>query len=381
MGGRSPEQHHGSCASDLRVRDTSATRNIDPEDVIGMDALWDSLNKCLRGVRWKGRPAYWQLHAAEMLSALYDDLHAGTYTPRPTVTFTVTRPKVREIVATDFRDRVAQRTYNDNLIYPIMSRSWIYDNYACQAGKGADFARERLRAHLERYVRAHGTDGWILQLDIRGYYRNMRHDIVEARFGQKLPDWGYSFVRQTFAHQYTGDTGYNPGSQMVQIAGIDYLDPLDHLIKERLRVKGYGRYMDDLFVIGQTKSELENALATITDWLAGVGLEPHPAKTRIHRLTEPSPFLGFDFLLAADGHVLMLAQPPKIKQARRDMAKLTRLAHQGRIVPEQLHASNTCRLAHLGKCDNRATIRRLEDYQDRLMKGVTKCVYQGSSPH
>ena len=41
--------------------------------------------------------------------------------------------------------------------------------------------------------------------------------------------------------QYAGHVGYNPGSQMVQIAGISILDDLDHFIKEQLHEKYYIR--------------------------------------------------------------------------------------------------------------------------------------------
>lgn len=85
-----------------------------------------------------------------------------------------------------FRDRVYQRSLNDVGIYPAMTKGFIYDNAACQKGKGADFARNRFKCHLQRYYRKHGCDGYILKMDVRGYYPNMRHDVAKAVFQEKL---------------------------------------------------------------------------------------------------------------------------------------------------------------------------------------------------
>ena len=54
------------------------------------------------------------------------------------------------------------------------------------------------------------------------------------------------------------------------------------------------RYVDDAVVMCDTREQAEAALAQLTDLLAGLGLEPKAAKTRIVRLAEGNP--GFDFL-------------------------------------------------------------------------------------
>jgi RNA-directed DNA polymerase len=54
------------------------------------------------------------------------------------------------------------------------------------------------------------------------------------------------------------------------------------------------RYADDLIVMCWSRSQAEAALERLTVLLAGLGLEPKAAKTRIVRLEEGGP--GFDFL-------------------------------------------------------------------------------------
>lgn len=74
-----------------------------------------------------------------------EELEKGTYKARPTTQFKITSPKPRDIISTCFRDRVYQRSLNDNALYPIMTKQLIRDNWACQKGKGTDDARDRMK--------------------------------------------------------------------------------------------------------------------------------------------------------------------------------------------------------------------------------------------
>ena len=55
------------------------------------------------------------------LAALFDELHAGTYRPRPYFTFWVSEPKPRLIHAPAFRDRVVQHAIY-RIVAPIFDR-------------------------------------------------------------------------------------------------------------------------------------------------------------------------------------------------------------------------------------------------------------------
>lgn len=340
---------------------------------MGFDALMRSLELCMRGCSWKSRPAWCWEHRAEFCAELSDKLMSGRYRPKPTVEFTVARPKERRILATDFADRVVQRSFNDNLIYPAMSRPWVYDNCACQRGKGTDFARNRLHAHMEKALREEGVPCRCLYLDVRGYYDSMLHEVTEDRFRRRLPGWGYDFVRATLAHQYGADgRGYKPGSQLVQIAGIDYLDPLDHYVKERLGAKHYVRYMDDLVILSGDAAFLERCRRELAERLALVGMEAHPRKTHIGKPGAPVRFLGFDHLMGDEGRAYMLIDPAKVKQTRRDMVKLARLAGDGRLTIEQVSESWGCRRAHISKGCSRRTLDSLDEYVNRLLEGAAQ---------
>ena len=261
----------------------------------------------------------------------------------------VTSPKPREIASVAFRDRVYQRSLNDNVVYPVMTRSFIYDNYACQKGKGTDAARNRLKEFLRKYYRQYGSQGFVCQFDIKGYYPNMDHEITEQMFRNKLDEWSFGQVQTILHEQYEGDKGYNPGSQLVQIAGISMLDGMDHFIKEKLHAKFYIRYMDDFLIIHHDRAKLEEYKVIIEGYLRGLKFEINPKKTRVYSLNKGIEFLGFHFSLTDTGKVLMKIRPENVKRERKKLARLVKRSKQGKLPRSSVDNSYQAWRTHASK--------------------------------
>lgn len=326
---RTGEQYPCGCGSPNGVQPLApqGTRGNTPYAYsTGFEALWDSMWKCRRGKMWKASVARFVLHGIEETLRLEQEIREGTYRPRKPKTFTLTYPKERPCSSTHIRDRIVQRSLNDNVIYPAMTRSFIWDNMACQNGKGTTRAMDRLNRLLRRYFINTGTNtGWVLQCDVHGYYRSMRHSDAEKCFRRRLDKETADHALAWLQRQYPGDVGYAPGSQMVQILGISLLDPMDHAIKEKLRAKYYLRYMDDFLIISRDREYLEKARRAIEAELAGFELHLHPEKTRIYPLTGGIKMLGFTFRLTKTGEVIRLIDPKNPKHERK---KLYRMAQK-----------------------------------------------------
>lgn len=344
---------------------------MDTELITGFDALWLSMMKCKRGVMWKDSVANFVLNGVKEATKLSDDLNDGTYVERPHKYFTVTSPKRREIMSISFRDRVYQRSLNDVAIYPVMVKSFIYDNAACQKGKGTDFARNRFKTHLQRYYRKHGRNGYILKLDVKGYYPNMRHDAVKKKFAKHL-DENVCQMASRILDGFPGETGFNPGSQIIQIAGISLLDGLDHYIKERLRMKHYIRYMDDMLMIGETVEQLEACRAEIEAKLNEIGFELHPDKSRIIPLTKEVMFLGFLYHLTDTGKIIMTVDPKRVKAERKKLFRLVRLAKEGKITRDKVDQCYQSWRSHASKGNSWHLLQRMDGYYKNLWED-TEC--------
>ncbi len=77
------------------------------------------------------------------LLLLERELQSRTYKPGRSIAFVVQKPKIREIFAADFRDRVVHHLLY-NYLSPIFERYFIYDSWACRKGKGTHRAMLRL---------------------------------------------------------------------------------------------------------------------------------------------------------------------------------------------------------------------------------------------
>lgn len=338
------------------------------EEIVGFDALYESMTKCIKGVRWKDSVAHYHLNAIEETLKLEKELHEGSYKPRKPKEFTIYAPKKREILSVSFRDRVYQRSLNDNAIYPQMSKGFIRDNFACQKGKGTDKCRDRLEAFLHKYFINCGKTGFVLYFDIHGYYPNMRHEVAENVFLRKLDQETAQRAVDTLRTQYKGNVGYNPGSQMVQIAGISVLDQVDHYIKEQLRCKYYLRYMDDMVLISNDLEFLKHCQTAVTALLAEMGFKVNPKKTGIRRLGDGIPFLGYIFRLTETGKVLRLLSPDNVKNERKRLIRLFRLVEDGKIPMESVVQHYQCWRNHASKGNTWKLLRRMDSYYQTLRR-------------
>lgn len=339
------------------------------ESVIGFDALYESMYRCKKSVGWKDSVAHYCLNGVEETIKLEQQLKGGTYKPRPQKKILITHPKPREAVSIAFRDRVYQRSLNDNVIYPAMSKQFIRDNAACQKGKGTDFARKTLDRFLHEFYRKHGIEGFVLQGDIKGYYPNMPHAVAEATFRRQLTPAIYNRTEQVLHSQYEGEIGYNPGSQMIQIAGISVLGPLDHYIKEKLRIKWYLRYMDDFILIHPDKEHLELCRKMIDEFLRGMDFNLHPKKTRIYPLKDGIKMLGFTHRLTGTGKVIRIIDPANVKAERKKLYRLVVKAKKGEITKQKADSCYQSWRAH-AQCGNSTKLLiRMDKYYKDLWKG------------
>lgn len=343
------------------------------EEIIGEEALSESMLRCSKGVRWKGTVSYWRHHWIDEVPKLSRQLHDGTYKERKPKFFTVTEPKRREIMSIHFRDRVYQRSLNDVAIMPQASRHFIPENFACQKGKGTNAARKCLKRFLHEFHNAHGMDGYVLKIDIKGYYPNMRHDFAEGMLAKYVDEETHVLAKQVLA-RLPGEIGYNPGSQIVQIVGITALDRIDHIIKEQFKSAYYIRYMDDFVLIHHNKDYLYHCLSVIEGELANQGMKTHEKKTFIQNISKPIRFLGFDYHLKESGAIVILAAPEKIKHERKKILRMMKLHCKGERTKHEIDRHFKAFKASVRFGNSHTLICRLNRWYDGLWKGAENVI-------
>lgn len=301
------------------------------EQAFSFEELYEEMIECKKGVGWKGSVLGFIQNAIPNISKMEKELSEGTYRFTKATVFEVWSPKKREIVACGFRDRIVQRSFCDNIVYPKMTKDLIYANVACQKGKGTDCGRKLLKKYMYRAYKQWGTDFYCLQLDIKGYYPHMRHEYINSLFKAKLTDKEYNLYLQIMDHYYPGEVGYNPGSQLVQIAGLCGLNELDHWIKENRHCKYYIRYMDDMIILHNDKKYLELMLEQIKKQLAMIGFSVNEKKTKIYKQSQNIEFLGFKWRITETGKILVRVKPESFKRAKKHWRNMEKSIENGKV--------------------------------------------------
>jgi hypothetical protein len=271
---------------------------------------------------------------ADELCDLEEELSSRTYRPGPATRFVARRPKLREIVAARFRDRVVHHLLVRE-IEPDWERVFIHDSYACRPGKGTHAAVDRLESFVRSATRGGRRRAYYLQADVRSFFMSIDRSILLERLDRRLrkrfgliagPDpaspgtrvqvqatlplrtprdaspsrdeeydcirWltGVLVLNDALAgSRIAGDPsiferiplhkrlegcapgcGLPLGNLTSQFFGNVYLDTLDQHVKHTLKVPRYIRYVDDIVMVGEDPERLLSFLHGIEVYLGHV---------------------------------------------------------------------------------------------------------------
>lgn len=330
--------------------------------------LYDAMQHCANGVRWKASVIKYLQNSLVNTEKLRQELLDGTYKLGKQIEFKVYEPKERTVVAMRFRDRQAQRSLLHNYLADELSRHFIYDNAAGQAGKGPDFSIRRVKMMLEKAHRLYGDNVYAYTYDIKSFFGSTRHDVAKASVRKRVrDDWACLLVDQII-DSFPGDVGIGLGSDVAQYIELAVLDDLDHFIKERLRVKFYARYMDDFVIITDGKEHAAEYRRAIERELDKIRLQLHPKKCRVVPARNGFKWLGFRLRVKPSGKILVTLSKDKIYHERRKLKKMVRLVKAGKLPRETAGISIQCWAAHATHGNNYNVIKKMYEYYQNLWR-------------
>ena len=345
------------------------------------DALYRAYMKARSGTRWKDGTALYCMRALECTLALKELLEQERFKPKVRRTFYVYEPKKRLIVASEFYEKVAQRALCDEILKPALMPKVIADNYASQEGKGTHYGLERLEEQLRHFYRRHGTNGFILKGDIRHYFPSTDHEMLKALYREYFEDPRLIRFIDTIIDSWKDedesddehDRGTPLGFDLSQISGVYILSKLDHYIKDDRGIKYYGRYMDDFFVIAETKAELYDILEEIKRIIGEMGYQVNE-KTAIFPISSGIDFLGFHTYITDTGKVVRKVRAKSKNRERRKLKRLKELLERddSKIEFEDVRTSYQAWRAHAAHGNCYYLISKMDAYFDDLFKDHIK---------
>lgn len=312
------------------------------DEAVSMTELCRAIKQCKQGVSYKDGPVSWYLHRLMKAEELRRDILNDRYKLRPGTKVQIYRPKRREAIAPWFRDRVWQRSMCNNGVYRDLTAGLVYDNYACQVGKGTDLAIRRTIKFLQKVYRETGTnEGWVVHLDVRKYFPStpqgelLRLDetaITEPLFLPYLAEVVRSAKDERPAEGIAADPfgqrGTGLGSQINQLHQVALLSPIDHELKQFC--KHSQRYMDDFLVMDKRREVCVRAEKLIAERLAALGLTCTD-KSGITPLREGFYYLRHLFVLTDTGKVIVRLHPNTLRNERRALKGLKDALRRGEV--------------------------------------------------
>ncbi len=280
-------------------------------DIFTFQNLLKAYYRCRRTKRRSASAAKFEMNFERELLKLERELKNKTWWPGKYVCFAVSDPKLREVWAADFRDRVVHHLLVGYL-EPVWEKIFIFHSFACREEKGA---RKAVR-YLKKTT---APDIFCLQMDIRSYFvsvdKNILFSIIKKHvknpeilwLAEKIifhdpttnyiPRGDLNLLRSVPPHKSLFgkvNRGLPIGNLTSQFFANVYLNELDQFVKHSLKCQHYFRYMDDLLLLASSKEQLlkwRDGIKTFVE--INLKLKLHPKKQILQPTTNGINFCGY----------------------------------------------------------------------------------------
>jgi len=256
------------------------------------------------------------------LMQLHRELRDQAWEPSRLSCFVITRPRPREIWASDFRDRIVQCVFY-NRWRDRFHNSFIYDNYACIPGRGALMGAKRATKMMRQASQNYQQETYVLKADFANFFVTIDKEILELILLKTIrTEWDQWVFRKILWTDVKKDAllksnrallsqvpphkslfaapancGLPIGNLTSQFFANIYLNELDQHAKHQLKVRYYGRYVDDIVMFGASGQDLVEHLSKMSAFAnQKLNIAFHPKKTYVNKIEHGVNFVGYIIL-------------------------------------------------------------------------------------
>lgn len=308
------------------------------------------------------------------LYRIWNRLSSGSYFPPPVLRQEI--PKldgtVRVLGIPTVSDRIAQGAVKLHL-ERMLEVVFHPNSYGYRPGRSAHDALEVTRQRCWRHA-------WVVEVDIKGFFDNVRHDLIlRALAAHSPPSWVMLYVGRWLRAPLVDRAGNiqargsgTPQGGVISpiLANLFLHYGLDRWMERVFPECPFERYADDTVIHCRSERVADHLLRSLSERMAEIGLELHPRKTRkvfVGRGTNPSgvargfTFLGYDFqertLVDRHGQLFRRVAPGASKAAMKGMTRT--------IKGWRIHRSSAASATELAQRYN-ATLRGWINYYGRF---------------
>lgn len=334
--------------------------------VFSYEHLYHSYKMCRRNVAWKASVQKYMTQAPLNVLQTYTRLMNGKFKTTGFFEFDIMeRGKKRHIRSVTISERAVQRCLCDYALVPVLCRTFVYDNGASMKNKGYTFASKRLTQHLHEHYRKYGQDGYILLFDFSKFFDRVSHKLVKAILHKEFTDERILALTEHFIDAF-GSIGMGLGSQISQILALASANRLDHYIKEVCGIRGYGRYMDDGYLIHPDKAYLQKCLEGIKAICDELEITLNTKKTQIVKLSHGFTYLKVRYYLLPSGKVVKKIYRRSVTKMRHKLKSFQQKVADGIMTYKDVYQSWQSWRAYAANFNAYRTIQRMGDLYNQL---------------
>lgn len=243
-------------------------------------------------------------------------------------TYKPSKPDVKAIQdGANKKERVIYKPkfYPDQIVHwalmlqlePVIMRGMYAYSCGSVPKRGTSLGQKMVRKWLDDDKK---NTKYCLKMDIAKFYPSVKNEVLKSWFRKKIKDPHCLWLVDTIIDS---ENGLPIGFYTSQWFSNFLLEPLDHLIKEKLRIKYYVRYVDDLVLLGPNKKKLHIVRKEVEKHLNGIGLKLKKNWQVFKVEKRAIDFLGFRFY--RDKTILRKRNALRIKRRMKKIAEKSHL--------------------------------------------------------
>lgn len=285
-------------------------------------------------------------HPREDNERLLEALETLSYTTSEYSKFKIFEPKERIIFKLPYYpDRIAQWSIM-NIMEPIWTSTFIGHTYSCIKERGIHKLAKDVKKAL--VTDKEGTI-YCLKIDVRKFYPSIKHRTMKRLLRRKIKDEKLLAILDEIVDSAEG---VPIGNYLSQFFANLYLTYFDHWLLEKIHVKHYFRYADDIVVLSDNREFLEKVLILIKTYFSSeLDIEIKP-NYQIFKVEDR----GIDFA----GYVFFHTHTKLRKSIKQRLFRLISKFTTGKITEEELKKRITSYFGWLKYCDSKHLLQRIE---------------------
>lgn len=194
------------------------------------EAWVDAFDDCCRHKKSSDSCIRYRINYDEDLFRLAAEVESGVYKPSTSICFCVTRPKLREVFAANFRDRIVHHWLMMKL-NPLFEERFVMQgnvSFNCRKGYGTQSAVTAVKNDIFSVSKGYTEDAYVGRFDLVGFFMSINKNIlieqlrefIYAKYNEPDVDLVFSVLCTVIRH--------NPATDCEIHGRADLFDKLPH---------------------------------------------------------------------------------------------------------------------------------------------------------